>query len=71
MSIYCKVEEAIFMDKEKTTNKKFYSASQVAALLGVSRSHIYSLISKGRIPNKRVGKRIIIPASFVNDLLAA
>ena len=59
------------MEKEKQHTPKFYSAGQVARLLGVSRSHIYSLISKGQIPVKRIGKRLIIPASFVNGLLAA
>ena len=51
--------------------KKFFSVKEVAELLGVSRSLIYDKVCRGTIPSRRVGRRILIPATYVEEILAA
>ncbi len=51
--------------------KKFFSVKEVAEMLGVSRSLVYDKVCKGTIPSRRVGRRILIPASYVEEILAA
>lgn len=47
----------------------FFNVGEVATALHVSKSHIYSLIRRGEIPSKQVGKRILVPKCFVETLL--
>lgn len=47
--------------------KRYYTVKETAAILGVSVSLIYSEVQQGKIPSRRVGSRILIPASFVED----
>lgn len=47
------------------TRKKFYSIKEVAELLAVSKSLLYEKVGKNLIPFKKLGRRILIPASFV------
>jgi len=61
--------ERIFMAKEEDI-KKFWHVKELATYLGVSKSLIYSRIEKSEIPAKRIGARILIPASFVKSLTA-
>ena len=58
------------MEKEEK-DKKFWNVKELAAYLGVSKSLIYARIEKAEIPVKRIGARILIPASFVKSLLTA
>ena len=51
--------------------KKFFSVKEVAEILGVSKSLVYSKICNGQIPSRRIGRRILIPASYVEEILAA
>ena len=56
-------------NKEKT--KLFYSVKELAEILMVSKSFIYCKIEAKEFPAKRLGRRVIIPATFVTKLLAA
>ena len=47
--------------------KKFYSVKEVAAILGVRKSLIYAGVQQGKIPHRRIMRRILIPTSFVDD----
>ena len=51
--------------------KKFFSVKAVAELLGVSRLLIYDKVCRGAIPSRRVGRRILIPASYVEEIIIA
>ena len=62
--------ERIFME-ENENDKKFWNVKELATYLGVSKSLIYARIEKAEIPAKRIGARILIPASFVKSLLTA
>jgi excisionase family DNA binding protein len=42
---------------------------ETAALLRISRNTAYALISQGRIPSIRLGKRVLIPRKALDTLL--
>lgn len=51
--------------------KLVYSVSEVAYLLGISRSYAYELVRKGTIPAIVLGKKRIVPKEklekWIND----
>ena len=51
--------------------KIFYSVKELAELLMVSKSCIYCKIEAKEFPCKRVGRRVLIPASFVEAYINA
>lgn len=56
-----------------TLNEKeplVYSPDEVRKLLKISRGLIYEAINTGRIPSIRIGRRILIPRSGLERLLA-
>ena len=57
----------VIMDKRKS-EKKFWSVTEVAGYLGVSKSLVYDFVYKGRIPCIRMGSRILIPSHYVATL---
>ena len=56
----------------KETEKRFYTINQFCEVISgtLSRGGIYKAVDRGEIPSKRIGKRILIPASYVRELLA-
>ncbi len=46
---------------------RYLSPSNTAKILGVSRSHIYDLVKSNEIPHDLVGKKIIIPVSYLEE----
>lgn len=48
--------------------KKFYNVTEVANILCLSKSHIYSEVSKNKIPSIKIGKRILIPATYITKI---
>lgn len=42
-------------------------ASDVAALLGLSRSEVYRLIGRGAIPAVRIGRSVRVPRRWVES----
>lgn len=52
------------------TKKVAYSVPELAKVLGISKSLVYTLISKNEIPYCRIGeKRILIPAEKLHEWL--
>lgn len=45
-------------------NKKFYTVNEAAEMLQVSIVTVYRYVENGKIPCKRVGRAIRIPASY-------
>lgn len=43
---------------------------EAQAMLGITRQRLYQLIAMGRIPSQKVGRRIWIPQSAINQRLA-
>lgn len=53
--------------------RKFYTVSQLIEYFGsgvISRGSIYLMIKRGEIPTVRIGERILIPASWVEQFVA-
>lgn len=53
--------------------RKFYTVSQLIEYFGsgvISRGSIYLKIKRGEIPTVRIGERILIPASWVEQFVA-
>lgn len=49
--------------------KNFYAAKEFAEMCNVSRSLIYNAIADEKIKVKRIGKRILIPAEYVEHFV--
>jgi excisionase family DNA binding protein len=45
------------------------TVAEAAAVLGISRSAAYDLVHEGRIPALRLGRRIVVPAHDLDELL--
>ena len=46
------------------------SVQEAAELLGISRNHAFRCVQRGEIPSVRVGRRILIPAAYLDRVLA-
>ena len=51
--------------------KKYYTVKQVAVLLGVSRSLIYSQVYQQKLKVIHIGRRILVPEEALRQLLVA
>ena len=46
-----------------------FSVTEVAELLGISRSYAYRLVSKGQLPVLDLGTRKVIPKAYLDEWL--
>jgi excisionase family DNA binding protein len=53
-----------------TERPMVYTVSETAAMLGISRSHAYDLVTEGQLPHLRLGRRIVVPRHAIEALLA-
>ncbi len=51
--------------------KMAFSAREAAETLGVSERHVRDMVSEGQIRTVRLGRRLLIPAESLRELLAA
>ena len=61
------------MGGKNMKERKFFTVSQLVEYLRqgvISRGTIYLMIKKGDIPTVRIGERILIPASWVEQFVA-
>ncbi|MDR1445498.1 MAG: excisionase family DNA-binding protein [Treponema sp.] len=49
---------------------QFYSVSQTAKALGVSSLTVYRRTSSGEIPSTHMGRKVLIPAAFIEKLVS-
>lgn len=52
--------------------RKFFTVSQLIEYFGngvISRGTIYLMVKKGEIPTVRIGERILIPATWVEQFM--
>jgi excisionase family DNA binding protein len=47
-----------------------FTADEVAARLGISRSAVYDCIARGEIPAKRLGRRVVVVRAALDAFLA-
>lgn len=50
---------------------KTVTVQELAQMLGISRNHAFRSVQRGEIPSFRIGRRLLIPASFLDGLLGA
>jgi excisionase family DNA binding protein len=51
--------------------RQTYNVAEVADLLGVSRSSLYASIRRGELRGLQFGRRVVIPVSVVEKMLAS
>lgn len=54
---------------QNTNNKEFFSTSEVAKILGISRVAVFNRIKKGKISATKVGRNFVIPRSEIEGVL--
>lgn len=59
------------MDPDTKTRPKTATVPETSELLGISRSAGYRLVASGVIPTVRLGRRLLVPRSWIDDFLAA
>ncbi len=47
-----------------------YTVDEVAVLFGISRNNAYEAVRQGAIPSFKIGRRILIPKSRLDAMLA-
>jgi len=57
------------MTVEELRSRLTLSLPEAAALLGVSRPHIYSLANRGEVPTLRLGARRVVSAPLLLQML--
>lgn len=50
-------------------NRKLYTPGEAAELLGIGRSTVYELIHRGELAETRIGRRVFLTASALEDVL--
>ena len=53
-----------------TYEPKVYTVAEVQNILRLGRSSIYEAIARGDIPTIRIGKRLLIPKTAIDQLLS-
>jgi excisionase family DNA binding protein len=54
-----------------TLQPRTYSVTEVARIFGVTPSHVSRLCQRGEIPSIRLGGRLLIPRTAVDQILAS
>lgn len=57
------------MDTQVNRKKYFLSRQEAADALGLSLSSVIRAIDAGEIPHVKIGGRVLIPATFIDDLV--
>ena len=54
----------------ENTPGQFYSMGEAGRLLTISRTTLYLKIKSGEIPAAKIGRRVLIPAAYINRLIS-
>ena len=71
MTHYPPASEALARLEKRGLDRVAYSVLDVADMLGVSQEQVYRLVRAGRMPHKRLGRRIVIPRVLFEQWLVA
>lgn len=50
-------------------HKEFYTTSELAKIIGLSRSQVFRKIQNGEIPSEKAGRINLVPRLFVDEFL--
>jgi excisionase family DNA binding protein len=56
------------MHNNKLPEKEFYTPSEIAEVLPISKLSVYKALQRGDIHSIKIGKKIIIPADSFNKV---
>jgi len=45
------------------------SVNEAARVIGISRSYAYELVTSGHLASVRLGRRVLVPISAIDDLI--
>jgi excisionase family DNA binding protein len=51
--------------KKVSEHKPLYAINEAAELLHVSVGGLYQMVQQGKVPSKRIGKRILVPGTYI------
>jgi len=58
------------MNQVEQMPRMMISVNEAARVIGVSRSYAYELVASGLLASVRLGRRVLIPVSAIEDLVA-
>lgn len=60
------------MENTVNTKKLFYTVPELYSVLGgiVSKAFLYTMIKRGEIVSKRIGGKLVIPATWVDKYIS-
>lgn len=61
------METLNFMKGAENMEKIVYSVSEVAQLLGISKSYAYELVNEKKLPVLEVGSRKVVPKVYLDN----
>jgi excisionase family DNA binding protein len=50
--------------------QQFYTVAQTAKSLSIAKLTVYRRITSGEIPSTRMGRKVLIPAAYIENLVA-
>ena len=56
-------------EQPRTEGRAGYTPMELAGMLGVPSSTVYTNIRRGKIPSNRIGRRIVVPADWLERFL--
>ena len=56
-------------EHSQSSHRLTYTVEEAAHLIGISRNSAYEAVRRGEIPTIRIGRRILIPRTRLEDLL--
>ena len=54
---------------QQTIERLAYSPTEVALALGCTRQHVHNMISRGDLPVSRFGRRLLISAKTLDEIV--
>lgn len=58
------------MSQHDQIPRALISVNEAARVIGVSRSYAYELVASGILASVRLGRRVLVPVSAIDDLIA-
>ena len=58
------------MSQSEQVPRALISVNEAARVIGVSRSYAYELVASGHLASIRLGRRVLVPVSAIDDLIA-
>lgn len=56
---------------ESTVQRRTYTVTEAAQILGISRSSAYLAVRRGEIASVRIGGRVVVSRATIDELLGA